>query len=79
MATLRFRRGSRGPVRSTDVPLVGVVKIEPEAIVREERPKAEGRGKPKSDARKPKAAKARAAAPKSRPRGKAKSPAGATE
>jgi len=78
VATLRFRRGSRGPVRSSDVPLVGAVKIEPEAIVREERPKAEARAKAKPDARKPKAVKAKAA-PKSRPRGKAKSPAGATE
>jgi hypothetical protein len=29
-ATLRFRRGSRGPTRAAEVPLVGVVAIEPE-------------------------------------------------
>jgi hypothetical protein len=60
------------------VPLVGAVKIEPEVVAREERPKAESRAKPKADGRKPKAAKPKAA-PKPRPRGKAKSPVGATE
>jgi uncharacterized protein (TIGR00288 family) len=66
VAGLRFRRGSRGPVRSADVPLVGVVKIEPDVVVREVRPKAEGRTKPKAEGRKPKAAsrpKAEAGAP----------------
>jgi len=78
VATLRFRRGSRGPVRSADVPLVGVVKIEPDVVVREERPKSEARSKPKGAGRPVKAAKAKTVA-RARPRGKAKTPAGATE
>jgi len=56
-ATLRFRRGSRGPVRTLDVPLVGVVKIEPEAVPAEERAKGETRGKATGDGRRAKAAK----------------------
>ena len=57
-ATLRFRRGSRGIARTAEIPLVGVVKIEPEAVA--EKPKSDGRPKPKAEARKPKAAKAKA-------------------
>ncbi|HEX9895732.1 MAG TPA: NYN domain-containing protein [Gemmatimonadales bacterium] len=60
--TLRFRRGSRGPVRSVDVPLVGVVKFEPEIPV--EKPKAR---KPRSETAPPRARKPRgdrAASPK---------------
>ena len=76
-ATLRFRRGSRGIARTAEIPLVGVVKIEPDAVA--ERPKADGRQKPKAEGRKPKAAKAKAAGARGRGRGKAKAPAAAPE
>jgi uncharacterized protein (TIGR00288 family) len=32
---LRFRRGSRGPLRAADIPLIGVVSIEPQAETKE--------------------------------------------
>jgi uncharacterized protein (TIGR00288 family) len=66
-ATLRFRRGSRGPVRPVDVPLVGVVRIEPEPVP--EKPKTrKARPAPAASrpSRKPKA-KAETAAPQSVP------------
>ncbi len=59
VATLRFRRGSRGPVRSSEVPLIGVVKVEPDKVPSEERLKGEARGKAKSEGRRAKAVKAR--------------------
>jgi len=76
-ATLRFRRGSRGIARTAEIPLVGVVKIEPDAVA--ERPKTDGRPKPKAEGRKPKAAKAKAASGRGRGRGKAKAPAATPE
>jgi uncharacterized protein (TIGR00288 family) len=72
-ATLRFRRGSRGITRTAEIPLVGVVKIEPEAT---DRPKADGRQKPKAEGRKAKAAKPRSSA---RGRAKGKAPASTSE
>jgi hypothetical protein len=67
-ATLRFRRGSRGPVRPVDVPLVGVVRIEPEPVP--EKPKAARKARPASApgrrGRKPKA-KAETAQPQAVP------------
>ena len=71
-ATLRFRRGSRGITRTAEIPLIGVVKIEPDAA---ERPKADGRQKPKAEAKKAKPAKPKAAG---RPRGRSKSKAPTT-
>ena len=41
LATLRFRRGSRAPMRSQDIPLVGVVRVEEDAPVAAEVPPAE--------------------------------------
>ena len=75
-ATLRFRRGSRGLARTAEIPLVGVVKIEPEVV---ERPKADGRQKPKVEGRKAKATKPKAAGGRSRGRAKAKAPASPPE
>ena len=72
-ATLRFRRGSRGITRTAELPLIGVVKIEPEAV---ERPKADGRAKPKTDSKKAKAVKPKAPA---RARAKSKAPASTSE
>jgi hypothetical protein len=75
-ATLRFRRGSRGLARTAEIPLVGVVKIEPEVV---ERPKPDGRQKPKVEGRKAKATKAKAAGGRGRGRAKAKAPASPPE
>jgi uncharacterized protein (TIGR00288 family) len=76
-ATLRFRRGSRGIARTAEIPLVGVVKIEPDAVT--ERPKSEGRQRPKAEGKKPKAVKAKATAGRGRGRGKAKAPTATPE
>ena len=61
LAGLRFRRGSRGPVRPVDVPLVGVIRLEPEpeTAVTKEKPTRTRRAagaarKPRGD-RKPRA------------------------
>jgi hypothetical protein len=65
-AGLRFRRGSRAPSVSGQIPLIGVVQIEPavvelpapEAATEEpaEAPKAKGRGRSRARTRKPAAA-----------------------
>jgi hypothetical protein len=73
LAGLRFRRGSRGPVRSVDVPLVGVIRLEPEpqTVAPKEKTARPRRGaagaapKPRGD-RKPKA-KATAPSPVAEP------------
>ena len=77
-ATLRFRRGSRGITRTAEIPLIGVVKIEPDAVVAE-RPTADGRQKPKAEPRKAKAAKPKPAGSRGRARGKSKAPASTPE
>jgi hypothetical protein len=52
LAGLRFRRGSRGPVRPVDVPLVGVIRLEPEAMPPQEKEKRPARRRGTSPARK---------------------------
>jgi hypothetical protein len=44
VAGLRFRRGSRGPVRPVDVPMVGVIRLEPEAAPPSEKRPTRRRG-----------------------------------